>query len=98
MIATEQIVSTPCGSFVAMWDEDESVPVIYRGNPDAVAYFRAYLELNVVSGRNGALLAFDDLEPADLSGFCQSKEYGIFVLQEPDDFLSELAAEDQADE
>jgi len=98
MIQTEQAVVTPCGTFVAMWDEDESVPVAYRGDQQAVAYFKAFLDLNVISGRNGAVLAFDSLEPADLAGFCQSREFGIAVLQDPDDFIADVAMEAQDDE
>lgn len=98
MIQTEQTVITPHGSFVAMWDDSEDVPVAYRGDQDAVAYFRAYLELNVVSGRNGSVLAFDSLEPADLYGFCQSKEFGILVLQSPEDLLADVDGEGSDDE
>lgn len=98
MISTEQHVLTPLGSFSAMWDEDENVPVTYRGDTSAVEYFRAYLDLNVVSGRGGAVLSFNSLEPADLSGFCQSREFGILVLQDPDDLIAEAVQEDSGDE
>lgn len=98
MITTEQTVITPHGSFVAMWDEDESVPVVYRGDQSAVEYVRAYMALKVVTGRGGSVLDLDNLEPADLHGFCQSKEFGILVMQSPEDFIADIAAEGQADE
>lgn len=98
MIATEYTVLTPHGQFTAMWDENEDVPVVYAGGADAVAYVRAFIELNSVSGPNGALLAFDHLEPEDLYGFCQSREYGIVVLPEPDDMLAMVMEEAQDDE
>ena len=94
MIQTEQTVVTPCGSFIAMWDEDENVSVAYRGDHDAVEYFKAYLDLNVVSGRGGAVLAFESLEPADLYGFCQSPSHGIMVLLSPDDLMADSAEDD----
>lgn len=93
MIATEQTVFTPHGMFVAMWDEDEDLPVSYRGSQDALAYFKTYLDLKTVSGRGGSVLRFDALEPADLFGFCQSSEFGIQVLEDP-----EYAARDEGDE
>jgi hypothetical protein len=94
MITTEQTVVTPHGTFVAMWDEDENIPVAYRGNQSAVDYVRSYMALNVVSGRNGAILDLDNLEPADLYGFCQSQEYGIVVIQDPDDVFDEQGIQD----
>lgn len=97
MIQTEQTVVTPCGPFIAMWDDNEDVPVSYRGDADAVEYFKTYLALNVVSGRGGAILEFASLEPADLYGFCQSREYGIMVLPSADDLISSAADDAEPD-
>ena len=98
MIQTEQTVITPHGQFVAMWDEDENIPVAYRGDAAALAFFNAYLDQRLVTGRNGLRLAFRNLEPADLVGFCQSREYGITVLEDPADFIANMALEGEADE
>jgi hypothetical protein len=81
---------TPYGAFQAEWGDDEDSRVVYSGSPDAIEFFRAYLDLNVVTGRGGAIVQFDKLEPADLYGFCQSKEYGISVIPNEDDLLDEM--------
>lgn len=94
MISTQYTVVTPRGRFVALWDDDEDVPVEYVGSADAIAYVKTCLELRAVSGRRGTILAFESLEPADLYGFCQSKEFGILVLPEADDLVSLLAEAD----
>lgn len=96
MIATQYTVATPHGQFSALWDEDEAVPVRYAGNAEAQAYFGAYLALKTVSGRNGAVLSMDSLEPADLYGFCQSAEYGVLVLPEFDELVA-ILGDEQAD-
>jgi hypothetical protein len=99
MITTQYTVVTPYGAFIANWDEDESIPVTYSGSREALDYFEAFIGLKMVSGRNGGLLRFDNLEPADLYGFCQSEEYGVSVIPEAPDMLSLLDDEqgDQAD-
>ena len=88
-------VTTPFGVFQARWPEDEESPVQYEGGADAIAFFRSYLELHPVPGRDGGLVQFDSLEPADLYGFCQSEEYGITVLADQADIEEELS-EDRA--
>lgn len=93
MIGTRYTVLTPHGEFEALWDEDERVPVQYEGSEQAIAFFKAYMELTSVSGRGGALLNFDNLEPADLYGFCQSDEYSIAVLPEADEAVSMMIDE-----
>jgi hypothetical protein len=80
---------TPFGAFSANWGEDEDSRVEYTGSPDAIAYFKAFLDLNSVSGRGGALIQFDSLEPVDLYGFCQSEKYEITVLPTVDDLKEE---------
>lgn len=97
MIETQYTVSTPCGSFTAQWDEDDSIPVSYQGDPDAIGYFQSYLAMNAVTGQGGALLHFDHLEPADLYGFCQSESCGIVVLPGFDELMA-LQAEQAADD
>lgn len=102
MITTQQLVVTPSGQFTAMWDENEDLPVSYAGDDDAIAFFKAHLALNLPTGRTGALLKFDTLEPDDLYGFGQSQEFGILVLPEPDDMLAllldDVEHEDEADD
>lgn len=97
MIGTQYTVATPYGTFTAMWDEDESKPVVYAGSDSAMAFFRAYFDLTSRTGREGSLLSLDSLEPDDLYGFCQSPEFGILVLPEASDMLS-LLMEEQQDE
>lgn len=80
---------TPFGAFSANWGEDEDSRVEYTGSADAIAYFKAFLDLNSVSGRGGALIQFDSLEPVDLYGFCQSDKYQITVLPTVDDLKEE---------
>lgn len=97
MIATEYTVYTPPGRFVAQWDDDEDAQVKYAGNPEAIAYFRRFMEVALVTGHGGILLSADSLDPADLVGFCQSEDYGITVLPDADDALA-LALENDAAE
>jgi|GEM_PF-2831454 len=80
---------TPYGAFQATWGDDEESRVEYTGSADAIAYFKAFLDLNSISGAGGALLQFDALEPADLYGFCQSEQHGISVLPTEDDLMDE---------
>lgn len=80
---------TPYGAFQATWGDDEESRVEYTGSADAIAYFKAFLDLNSISGAGGALLQFDSLEPADLYGFCQSEQHGISVLPTEDDLMDE---------
>lgn len=93
MITTQYTVVTPCGTFLASWDEDDNVPVSYSGSREAAAYFQTFMELKMLSGRNGGLLRFDNLEPADLYGFCQSEEYGVAVFPEAADMLAMMDEE-----
>jgi hypothetical protein len=93
-MSTNYKAVTPCGAFEATWGEDEESRVEYSGSADAIEYFRAFLDFNSVTGSGGAIIRFDKLEPADLYGFCQSKEYGISVLPNEDD----LKEESQGDE
>nr|WP_238487075.1 hypothetical protein [Cupriavidus pauculus] len=86
-------VMTPFGAFEARWTDDEESPVQYQGGTDAIAFFRSYLELHPVPGRDGGLVQFDALEPADLYGFCQSEEFGITVLPDRADTEEELGEE-----
>ncbi len=81
---------TPYGAFQAEWADDEDSRVEYTGSADAIAYFKAFLDLNSISGFGGALIQFDTLEPADLYGFCQSEKHGITVLPTEDDLRDEL--------
>jgi hypothetical protein len=85
---------TPYGAFQATWGDDEESRVEYTGSADAIEYFKAFLGLNSISGRGGALIEFDSLEPADLYGFCQSEKYGITVLPTEDDLMDELENND----
>lgn len=87
-------VMTPYGGFEATWGEDEESRVEYTGSADAIAFFKAFLDLEAVSGRGGALIQFDTLEPADLYGFCQSEESGIVVIPNEDDLKDELEESD----
>lgn len=96
MITTQYTVTTPYGTFVAMWDENEEIPVVYSGNEEAVAFFKSFLALKTITGQHGSILTFEDMEPADLYGFCQFREYGILVFPEVDDLLS-IRAEATAD-
>lgn len=95
MMATQYNVATPYGTFLAQWGEDEESPVAYSGDDGAISHFKAYLELNSVSGRGGALVRFDSLEPDDLYGFCQSEKYGIIVAPSADDLMDDLENEEQ---
>lgn len=80
---------TPYGGFQAEWGDDEDSRVEYTGNADAIAFFKAFLGLNSISGQGGALIEFDSLEPGDFYGFCQSEKYGIRVLPSEDDLMDE---------
>lgn len=80
---------TPYGAFQATWGDDDDSRVEYTGSADAIAYFKAFLDLNSISGAGGALLQFDSLEPGDLYGFCQSEQHGISVLPTEDDLMDE---------
>jgi hypothetical protein len=93
MILTTYTIGTPAGVFQANWDEDEEIAVSYTGEPDAIAFFRAYLDLASPSARGGALVQFDTLEPEDF-GFIAVENAPIVVLdpqeqlepdEEPDD-------------
>jgi hypothetical protein len=96
MITTQYTVVTPYGTFLASWDEDENVPVSYSGSREAADYFKAFMELRMLSGRNGGLLRFDNLEPGDLYGYCQSEEFGVVVMPEGADMLA-LQDDEQGD-
>ena len=50
MITTHYTVLTPCGAFVAHWDEDENLLPVFSGNSNAVEYFKAYLAATRPSG------------------------------------------------
>lgn len=86
---------TPYGAFQAEWSDDEDSRVEYTGSADAIAYFKAFLDLNSVSGAGGALIQFDALEPADLYGFCQSEQHGISVIPTEDDLNDEAMENDE---
>lgn len=94
-MTTSYNVLTPFGAFEATWGEDEDSPVEYTGSADAIAFFEAYLDLNSISGRGGALIEFDALEPADLYGFCQSEKHGISVLPSEDDLMEAMESDDE---
>lgn len=98
MISTKYTVITPVGWFEAIWDDDEDVPVRYEGGQEAQEYFRAYLALNLISGRNGALLRMERMEPVDLYGFCQSEEYSITVMPDFDGLVAIMAARHEDEE
>jgi hypothetical protein len=95
MIETSYQVMTPHGAFEASWDAAEDSPVRYAGSPDGIAFFRACLDLQSLSGAGGALLQFDALEPADLYGYCQSVKYGITVQPLRDDLLDAAQSKDE---
>ncbi len=100
MIATEIAVLTPAGRFVAQWDDDPDAPVKFAGSQDGIAFFRQYMDAAMVTGAGGLRLDPDQLEPADLVGFCGSPEYGITVLPDADYELSDAeqdAREQQAE-
>lgn len=96
MIATEITVYTPAGSFVAQWDDDPDIPVRYVGDQHGIAFFRHYMDVARVTGHGGLLLDPDQLDPADLVGFCNSAEYGVLVFPDADYVLAD--AEQQAQE
>lgn len=81
---------TPFGAFQAQWGDDEESPVEYTGSADAIAFFKAFLDLNSISGVGGALIEFNSLQPADFYGFCTSEKHGITVLPTEDDLMDEL--------
>lgn len=81
---------TPFGAFQAAWGEDEESRVEYSGSAEAIAFFKAFLDLNSLSGFGGALIQFDTLEPGDFYGFCQSEKHGISVIPTEDDLKDEL--------
>lgn len=97
MISTQYTVATPHGQFQALWDEDEAKPVSYQGDASALAYFRAYMDLQMVVGAAGERLSADTLEPGELYGFCQSREYGVTVTMDPD-ALAAMLLDDLDDE
>lgn len=82
-------VITPFGSFSAHWPEDAELPVAFTGVFGAIAYFRNYLETQVISGEGGKRVLFDYLQPGELRGFCDSEEFGIVVEQSGDDLPEE---------
>jgi len=93
-MSTNYKAVTPFGAFEATWGEDEESRVEYSGSADAIEYFRAFLDFNSITGRGGAIIRFDALEPADLYGFCQSQEHGIVVLPNEDDLKDEMQGEE----
>ncbi|MDF0606606.1 hypothetical protein HZU77_013230 [Neisseriaceae bacterium TC5R-5] len=95
MITTTYMILTPHGQFLAEWDEDEDLPVQYRGDPAAIAYLDNYLSLTLACGHGGIRLHLDSLEPDDLIRFCQSEKYGIQVIP---DTLAALLDPDELDE
>lgn len=95
---TVYTVLTPHGSFTATWSDDEDVPVSYAGDEKAIAYFRAVLDLPEMTGQGGARLQFEHLEPADLSGFCQSEKHAINVLPDADSALAAIIDETDEDD
>jgi len=90
MIQTEYVVLTPVGKFVAQWDEDPEKPITYAGNSSAIDYFREFLSIARVTCNGGVQVDPDNMEPADLLGFCQSEEYGVLVLQDAEDALLDV--------
>lgn len=100
MIATEIAVLTPSGRFVAQWDDNPDSPVTFAGSQEGIAFFRQYMDTTMVTGAGGLRLDPDQLEPADLVGFCASPEYGITVLPDADFALADAeqdAREQQAE-
>lgn len=89
-MSTEYTVATPLGLFVVTWPEEEDAQPRYSGGYEAIEFFKEYLSLEQVTGRGGSLLTLEGMEPADLYGFCESKEYGIQVMPELDDVLAEM--------
>lgn len=85
-------VITPCGSFQAHWPEDDDLPAAFTGVFGAIAYFRNYLETELVSGLAGKRIEFDTLQPGELRGFCESEAFGIIVEQEIDEFVEDEGA------
>lgn len=70
---------TPVGVFEAEWlDGDDELPS-YNGSAEAIAYFRAYLDMSMVTGIGGRRLQADTLSPGDMIGFVDSEEFGIKV-------------------
>ncbi|KVN83513.1 hypothetical protein [Burkholderia ubonensis] len=95
MILTTYTIATPAGVFQANWDEDEEIPVSYTGDEEAIAFFRAHLELATPSGADGALVRFDALEPDDFDFF---QADGITVLDPlPDPLDDQPNADDDTD-
>lgn len=92
-MTTEYKAITPYGAFQASWGDADDSRVEYTGSADAIAYFKAYLDLNSVSGVGGALIQFDYLEPADFYGFCTSDKYAISVLPTDDDLMDSFEDE-----
>jgi hypothetical protein len=90
VIATRYLVVTPEGAFEALWDDDELVPVELVGSPAAVEHFQRFLQVRMVTGRNGQRLSAASIEPDDLLGFCQSVEFGISVLPDPQEIGAQL--------
>lgn len=74
------MVFTPVGVFTASWSEDPEESVIYEGSEAGLDYLRCYLQDRMVTGNLGRRLFVEGLEPNDLIGFCESKDYGISVV------------------
>lgn len=90
MIATRYMVITPSGNFEAQWDDDELAPVRYEGSRKGQLYLEDFLAFTMATGRRGQRLNAKTLEPDDLLSFCQSAEYGIRVLPEPQEMAGLL--------
>ena len=81
MILTTYTIGTPAGVFQANWDEDEDERVSYTGEPDAIAFFRSYLDLAAPDASGGKVVTFEALEPDDLVFI--AVESAPFVLIDP---------------
>lgn len=86
-------VITPCGSFAAIWPEDDSAPVKYVGAFDAISFFRSFLDVEAITGPGGRRLAFETIEPDELRGFCDKPSLGVVVEQ---DMLADDEGQDDA--
>lgn len=90
MSTTTYTILTPHGALEAVWMDSEEQPVEYTGPPEAQAYFSHYLDLRLVTGAGGRRLSMPSLEPSDAFNFCQSREFGIAVLPDPEDMIALL--------
>lgn len=90
MIATQYTVLTPVGVFTAAWDDDPEVSVVYEGSATGLDYLRTFLMDRMVTGSLGRRRTAGALEPNNLSGFCESKEYGIKVVVDFDTLVDEV--------